>query len=45
MSNKHTATFQGHTWRRVSQNRTYTHMVVKLAARTPGGVIVEAVRS
>jgi hypothetical protein len=31
MATKHTATFQGdkiHTWKRVSQNRVYTHMVL-----------------
>lgn len=30
MNTKHTATFQGHTFKRVSQNRVYTHMVVGL---------------
>lgn len=30
MSFKHTATFQGHTFKRTSANRTYTHMVVGL---------------
>lgn len=28
MSNKHTATYQGKTFKRVSKGRTYTHMVV-----------------
>lgn len=28
MSTKHTASFQGHSWQRVSQNRIYSHMVV-----------------
>jgi hypothetical protein len=28
MKTKHTATYQGHTWDRVSESRKYTHMVV-----------------
>lgn len=28
MSTKHTATFQRYSWKRTSQNRIYTHMVV-----------------